>query len=45
MVIFGGIVYAMVQVRADRQTGTRIDPEIDLLTEEQRSEGPPSAGR
>ena len=39
VVILGGIVYVMVQSSLDRQMATRIDAEIDLLTEELRSEG------
>ncbi len=38
--ILGGVVYVMVQSSLDRQMGTRIDAEIDLLTEELHSEGP-----
>ena len=40
VLILGGIVYVMVQSSLDRQMTARIDAEIDLLTEELRSEGP-----
>jgi signal transduction histidine kinase len=40
VMILGAVVYVTVQSSLDRQMATRIDAEIDLLTEELRSEGP-----
>jgi signal transduction histidine kinase len=40
VMILGGVVYLTVQSSLNRQMATRIDAEIDLLTEELRSEGP-----
>jgi hypothetical protein len=40
VLILGGIIYAMIQSSLDRQMATRIDAEIELLTQELRTEGP-----
>ena len=40
VVILGGVIYLMVQSSLDRQMEARVDAEIDLLTQELRSEGP-----